>query len=90
MDPFMDIKPKPPKDETIAHQTASVSAFLLSYLFTLFCVWYHLILRSKKMEGRRVVGWAARDASGILSPYSFTLRFLSVLFISRSLILTAG
>lgn len=31
------------------------------------------------MEGRRVVGWAARDASGLLSPYPFTLRFHSVL-----------
>ncbi|XP_050205633.1 probable cinnamyl alcohol dehydrogenase [Mercurialis annua] len=26
------------------------------------------------MEGRRVVGWAARDSSGYLSPYSFNLR----------------
>ncbi|GLT68839.1 hypothetical protein SLA2020_410360 [Shorea laevis] len=26
------------------------------------------------MGGRRVIGWAARDASGHLSPYSFTLR----------------
>ncbi|KDP32000.1 hypothetical protein JCGZ_12461 [Jatropha curcas] len=26
------------------------------------------------MEGRRVIGWAARDSSGYLSPYSFTLR----------------
>ncbi|XP_071710947.1 probable cinnamyl alcohol dehydrogenase [Rutidosis leptorrhynchoides] len=26
------------------------------------------------MEGRKVTGWAARDSSGILSPYSFNLR----------------
>ncbi|XP_062155436.1 probable cinnamyl alcohol dehydrogenase [Alnus glutinosa] len=26
------------------------------------------------MEGTRVIGWAARDSSGHLSPYSFTLR----------------
>ncbi|KAK7815068.1 putative cinnamyl alcohol dehydrogenase 7/8 [Quercus suber] len=26
------------------------------------------------MEGRKVIGWAARDQSGHLSPYSFTLR----------------
>ncbi|KAJ8770771.1 hypothetical protein K2173_021418 [Erythroxylum novogranatense] len=26
------------------------------------------------MEGRTVIGWAARDSSGYLSPYSFTLR----------------
>ncbi|KAG6729132.1 hypothetical protein I3842_01G011600 [Carya illinoinensis] len=26
------------------------------------------------MERRRVIGWAARDSSGLLSPYSFTLR----------------
>ena len=30
------------------------------------------------MEGRKVIGWAARDQSGHLSPYSFTLRFLSL------------
>ena len=45
------------------------------------------------MEGRTVVGWAARDASGILSPYSFTLRFLSVLLsfnLPAALILTDG
>ncbi|PON35343.1 Alcohol dehydrogenase superfamily, zinc-type [Parasponia andersonii] len=26
------------------------------------------------MEGRRAIGWAARDTSGLLSPYSFNLR----------------
>ncbi|KAL5556922.1 hypothetical protein UlMin_039158 [Ulmus minor] len=26
------------------------------------------------MEGRRVVGWAARDTTGVLSPFSFNLR----------------
>ena len=30
------------------------------------------------MEGRKVIGWAARDQSGNLSPYSFTLRLLSL------------
>lgn len=30
------------------------------------------------MEGRKVTGWAARDSSAILSPYSFHLRYLTV------------
>lgn len=31
----------------------------------------------KIMEGRKVTGWAARDSSAILSPYSFHLRYVN-------------
>ncbi|KAK6924012.1 Alcohol dehydrogenase, N-terminal [Dillenia turbinata] len=33
-----------------------------------------LNLSIQRMEERKVIGWAARDPSGILSPYPFTLR----------------
>ena len=32
-------------------------------------------MRRMEVE-RKTIGWAARDPSGILSPYTYTLRFI--------------
>lgn len=34
---------------------------------------------------RETVGWAARDPSGVLSPYTYTLRYFKILPFSVSL-----
>lgn len=60
---------------------------LISYIF--FCSPYSSYrLKQANMEGKRVIGWAARDPSGHLSPFSFTLRFHSLILLYILLILS--
>lgn len=34
---------------------------------------------------RKTIGWAARDPSGVLSPYTYTLRFLENIYLIHSI-----
>lgn len=36
---------------------------------------------------KKAFGWAARDPSGVLSPYSYTLRFYFLFFYEKTMIL---
>ena len=55
-----------------------VSYYFINFFHKVYCT----DQLQQEMEGRRVIGWAARDESGHLSPYSFTLRFLFLNFYS--------